>query len=261
MNLAADLDLAIGAARAAGAAVLGHFGRPIEVHLKSADQPVTLADLEADRILREHLAGVRPDYGWLSEESVDEPARLEAERLWIVDPIDGTNAFIAGRGEFVISIGLVERGRPVLGVALNPVTAELYHAVAGGGAFLNGAPIRVRAPEPPVVVLASRSEISSGEVAELGAGWEVHAVGSTAYRVLKVAEGAAHLYATLGTKAEWDLAAAAVVLAEAGGVLGDATGESLRFNQPVPTISGLVAAGNPEVFAEAVRRLAAKAGR
>lgn len=260
MNLAADLDLAIDAARAAGEVVLRHFGRPIEVHLKSADQPVTLADLEADRVLRDRLTGARPGYGWLSEESADSPVRLSAERLWIVDPIDGTNAFVAGRPEFVISIGLVEHGRPVLGVALNPVTGELYHAVTGGGAFLNGSTIRVRSAEPPVVLLASRSEIASGAVAGLGAGWEVRGVGSTAYRVLKVAEGAAHLYATDGIKAEWDLAAAAVVLAEAGGLVGDAAGEPLRFNQLQPRIEGLVAAASPEIFAEAARRLAAKAG-
>src|SRR5262249_17965162 len=107
------------------------FRAETEVRFKSPDQPVTDADLAADRILHEMLLGARPEYGWLSEETRDSPERLGRERLWVVDPIDGTNSFVLGIPEFAVSIGLVDRGRPVIGVVYNPATDELYHAVAG----------------------------------------------------------------------------------------------------------------------------------
>src|SRR5687768_16122139 len=157
-----DLELAIRAARAAGEAVMPSFGGGVEVRYKGPEQPVTDADLAADRVLREMLTGARPEYGWLSEETKDSPDRLSRERLWVVDPIDGTNSFVEGYPEFAVSIGLVERGRAVVGVVFNPATDELYHAMAGGGAFRDGAPIRVSATADAAAVrtvLASRWEI------------------------------------------------------------------------------------------------------
>ena len=120
LDYAADLELALRAARAAGEVVMPWFRAGAEVRFKSPDQPVTEADLAADRLLQEILLGERPDYGWLSEETRDTPARLGKERLWVVDPIDGTNSFVQGRAEFAISIALVDRRRAVVGVVYNP---------------------------------------------------------------------------------------------------------------------------------------------
>jgi myo-inositol-1(or 4)-monophosphatase len=143
----ADLRLAIAAARRAGAATLQYFGAPLAVEMKSPDQPLTAADLHADELLREDLAGARPAYGWLSEESADGPDRLGRQSVWIVDPIDGTRSFIAGRPEYTISIGLAEAGAVVVGVVYNPARDELFHAVRGRGAWLEtagAAPVRLQ---------------------------------------------------------------------------------------------------------------------
>lgn len=239
-----DLELARGAALAAGEIVMRHFRRPEEVRFKAPDQPVTAADLAADDALRALLTAARPDYGWLSEETADSPERLAHERLWIVDPIDGTNSFIQGIGDFVICVGLAEAGMPVVGVVLNPVTAELYHASAGGGAFRNGERIRVTersgAGERPVL-LASRAEIARGELEGFEGEWETVPLGSTAYRMVKVADGTGQLTLSRNGKSEWDVCAAAVILQEAGGHSTQIDGAPLRFNLPVPRFHGIVA--------------------
>ncbi|HEU0055500.1 MAG TPA: 3'(2'),5'-bisphosphate nucleotidase CysQ, partial [Longimicrobium sp.] len=208
------------------------------------EQPVTEADLAADRILREILLGARPEYGWLSEETKDSPDRLSRERLWVVDPIDGTNSFVEGIAEFAISVGLVEDGRAVVGVVFNPATGELYHAAEGGGAFLDGAPIHVSTPHDetaPRTVLASRWEIGRGEFDRFVAPWVVSPLGSTAYKMAKVADGTGDAFISAGPKNEWDVAGAAVIVAEAGGRVTDLAGRALRYNQPDPAWRGVVA--------------------
>lgn len=241
---AADLDLALRAARAAGEVVMRAFRTDAEVRYKSADQPVTDADLAADRILHQMLLGERPDYGWLSEETKDSPERLSRARLWVVDPIDGTNSFVEGYAEFAISVGLVDRGRVVVGAVLNPATDELYHAVLGGGAFLNGAPIHVSATgEASAVrrIAASRWEMGRGEFERFLAPWQVSPLGSTAYKMAKVADGSVDVFVSAGPKAEWDVAGAAVIVAEAGGRVTGPGGAALHYNQPDPAWRGIVA--------------------
>ena len=240
----ADLALALRAARAAGEAVMPAFRSDVEVRFKGPEQPVTEADLAADRILHELLMGERPGYGWLSEETKDSPDRLGRERLWVVDPIDGTNSFVKGRAEFAISIALVDRGEPVIGIVFNPATGELYHAVAGGGAFLGDAPIRVSATAPEAGVLsivASRWEMGRGELDHFTAPWQVSPLGSTAYKMAKVADGTADVFVSSGPKAEWDVAGAAVIVTEAGGRVSGPRGEPFRYNQPDPAWRGVVA--------------------
>src|SRR5690606_14334579 len=134
-DLERDLELALAGAYRAGVMAMASFGGEHEVIEKAPDQPVTPVDLEADRLLRDALTGSRPDYGWLSEEAADRPDRLAAERVWIVDPIDGTKSYIAGRPEFAISIGLAWRGEAVLGVIHNPATHEVFWAIRGAGAY------------------------------------------------------------------------------------------------------------------------------
>jgi len=243
-NYAADLDLALRAVRAAGDAVLPAFRAGLEVRFKGPEQPVTDADLEANRILHEVLLGGRPEYGWLSEETKDTPERLAKERLWVIDPIDGTNSFVEGYAEFAISVGLVDRGRAVVGVVLNPATDELYQAVAGGGAFLNGAQIRVsRTDEASAArtIAASRWEMSRGELDRFTAPWRVSPLGSTAYKLAKVADGSFDVFVSAGPKNEWDVAGAAVIVTEAGGRVTGPAGAELRYNQPDPAWRGIVA--------------------
>ncbi|HEX6039019.1 3'(2'),5'-bisphosphate nucleotidase CysQ [Longimicrobium sp.] len=249
-----DLELAIRAARAAGESVWRAFRVEQEVRYKSADQPVTEADLAADRILRRMLMEARPDYGWLSEETADSPDRLSRTRLWVVDPIDGTNSFVLGRPEFAICVGLVDAGRAVLGVVLNPATDEVFSAAVGGGAFRDGKPIRVSdvgAGEMPRIV-ASRWEMKRGEFDAFAADWRVEPLGSTAYKMCRVAQGGAEAFVSRGPKAEWDICAAEVIVAEAGGVVTRLDGTPAEYNRPEPQWRG-IAASNGRVHDELLR--------
>jgi myo-inositol-1(or 4)-monophosphatase len=242
----ADLALALRAARAAGEELRRRLPEAQSVRFKSARQPVTAADLAADRLLRGTLLGARPAYGWLSEETADSPARLARERVWVVDPIDGTTSFLARRPEFVVSVALVERGIPVVGVVYNPMTDETYHAAAGLGAFRNGRRIRVagspRGCAGPTM-LASRDELARGTAPLAGPGWRVRGLGSTAYKMVRVADGSAQAYASRALRYEWDVCGAALVLAEAGGQARQYDGAELSFNRRDPVVRGMVALG------------------
>ena len=245
---AADLALALDAAREAGALVMKTFRTDPEVRHKSPDQPVTEADLRADALLAERLLSHRPEYGWLSEETVDRPERLSRRRVWIVDPIDGTRSFIAGYAEFGISVGLVEDGVPVLGVIHNPARDEMFWAERGGGAFLRtggGEDVRLRVAEQvdgaAPSFLASRSEVGRGEF-ETFEGHEILELGSTAYKMAAVAAGRGDAFLSRGPKSEWDVAAGVVLVEEAGGVVTDAAGQALTFNRPDPHVNGILAA-------------------
>lgn len=223
---------------------MASFRTETEVRYKDPEQPVTDADLAADRILHEMLLGERPGYGWLSEETKDSPARLSKSRLWVVDPIDGTNSFVLGRAEFAISIALVADGRPVIGIVFNPATGEMYHAVDGGGAFRDGSPIHVSGTDETAearTLFASRWEMRRGELDHFVEPWRVLPMGSTAYKMAKVADGTADVFVSAGPKNEWDVAGAAVILAEAGGRVSSTTGEPFRYNQPNPGWRGVVA--------------------
>jgi myo-inositol-1(or 4)-monophosphatase len=244
----ADRALAIDAARVAGQLALDHWERALDVRHKSADQPVTAADIAVDRLLRARFAEARPDDGWLSEESRDARSRLERNRVWIVDPIDGTRSYIARRPEFTISIALVVAGVPVVGVVCNPATDELYHAVRGGGAVKEhgntSAALRVRAAPARPLLLASRSEVGAGELEPFRDDWDIALVGSTAYKLARVAAGEADGYVSRGAKSEWDVAAGVLLVQEAGGRATELDGAAARFNRPLPVLRGIVAAGH-----------------
>lgn len=243
--LAADLELARGAALEACGVVARHFRGALEVRFKDADQPVTQADLDADAVLRRRLLVERPGYGWVSEESA-ETAAAPGAPVWMVDPIDGTNSFVAGVPEFAVCVGLVRDGVAVLGVVANPATGVVYHAVAGGGAFRDDLPIRLRPPSARPTMVVSRSEHERGRFAHLSA-WEVALCGSTAIKMCRVAEGAADGYLSYGPKNPWDVCAAEVIVREAGGVVRRRDGGPINYDTPGGW-SGLVAAA-PEVCA------------
>jgi myo-inositol-1(or 4)-monophosphatase len=262
-ELAADLELAAEAARLAGIVVLQDFGGEHRVTHKGPDQPLTGADLAADRLLREVLGAARPGYGWLSEETADRPDRLRCDRVWIVDPIDGTRSYISGRPEFAISIGLAVAGAAVVGVVYNPGTGELFRCVRGGGAWLDGraGALRVRPAGAPRVLVASRTEIAAGELDPF-ADVAVVPLGSTAYKLARIAAGEADVFLSRGPKSEWDVCAGALLVEEAGGRATDLAGRMLRYNRPDPEVDGIVAtngAGHDELIARlaglpAVRR-------
>ncbi|RMD89736.1 MAG: 3'(2'),5'-bisphosphate nucleotidase CysQ, partial [Alphaproteobacteria bacterium] len=233
-----DLDLLTDAVRGAANLALQYFERPVDVWHKRPNDPVSEADIAVNRYLRERLHRARPDYGWLSEESEDDLDRLGRERLWVVDPIDGTRAFLRGQAEFAVSVALVEGDRPLLGAVLQPVTGTLYRAVRGQGATSDHHPLRVSA----------RTELEGCQIFADPAffrarrHWPVpwpdmdyRRVPSLALRLALVAAGRADAMVSIGRKHDWDLAAADLIVEEAGGRVVDATGTPLRYNRERPT--------------------------
>jgi myo-inositol-1(or 4)-monophosphatase len=255
-----ELKLAMQAARQAGALTLKYHGGKGEINDKrDSDKvtdgdfnPLTQADLEADAYIKEVLRGAFPDYGWLSEETVDSPERLDKEAVWIVDPIDGTREFVQGLPEYVVSIALVEKGEPVVGVIFNPVTDDLYAAVKGGGTHLNGK--RVFCSEVSDISQASltvsRSEDRRGEIDpyrdSIG---QIKPMGSVAYKLALVSGGQADFNISVQPKNEWDVVAGDLLVREAGGHMLDLDGKVRLYNQKDPLINGGLAAGPTELVA------------
>ena len=224
--------------------------RDLEVEQKEPGHPVTEADRAADDLLRHMLP--REGEGWLSEETVDHPARLDCRRVWVVDPLDGTKQFIAGIPEWCVSVALVEDGRPVAGGIYNPVAGDRMLGAVGLGVRHGGEPAGLtgRAEVAGARVLASRSEIRRGEWQRWSdAGCDVVATGSVAYKLALVAAGRADATWTLRPKSEWDVAAGAALILAAGGEVRLPDGTVPRFNQPDPKLPGFVGAG-PELVAE-----------
>lgn len=240
-----DLDLIVTALRQAGEIARAGFDGAPQVWEKSKGNPVTETDIAVDRHLREALCAARPAYGWLSEETADDPARLQRQRLFIVDPIDGTLAFIKRRPEFVICVAVVEDGVPVTGGVFNPMTGEMFTAGLGDGAFLNGARLSVtgRAELPGCRMLVARDVIEHKAWPEPWPAMEVGKRASIAYRMAMVASGQYDCMMALSTKQEWDTAAATLLVQEAGGLVTSHAGERLVYNQAQPSHRSVVCAG------------------
>ncbi len=248
----ADLELALRATGEAAAAVMAWFRTDLTVREKEPGQPVTAADLAADRILRETLTGERPDYGWLSEETKDRADRLARKRVWIVDPVDGTRSFVEGVPEFALSVGLAEEGVVVVGVVCNPAAGSLYWAIRGRGAFAadldDGVPRAERrlamrkARGGTPTMLASRHEVADGEFEPfLARGWRVKGAGSTACKLARLAAGEGDVFLSRGPKSEWDVCAGDLLVAEAGGSVTDLRGVPFRYNRLDPALYGVLA--------------------
>ncbi len=217
---------------------------------KADQSPVTEADHAADGILREGLTSLVA-CGWLSEETADTTDRLERERVWVVDPLDGTKEFIEGLPEYSVAVALVCQGVPELGVIQNPATGDLFWAVRGGGAHRNGTHVRVREGRE---LLASRSEVRRGEFGPLQGDWEVRRLGSIEFKLASIAAGGAAATVSRGPKHEWDVCAGALIVTEAGGVATDMFGDPLVYNQPFPKVKGILA-GAPEAHARLLSQL------
>ncbi|MDE1173009.1 MAG: 3'(2'),5'-bisphosphate nucleotidase CysQ [Parvibaculaceae bacterium] len=242
-----DLALIKDATREAGALAMRYFGAPLKKWQKPGDgTPVTEADLAVNELLHGRLTGARPGYGWLSEESADNTGRQDSQRLFVIDPIDGTIAFMKGKPHFAISVALVEAGRPVIGALFNPATDEFFEAVSGRGALLNGNPIHTSATTHIADSMMAASESMFRHPAWPRPWPEMRFIqrNSVAYRIALVAAGMADAALALSSKNDWDLAAADLILHEAGGLLTTHTGAPLVYNQPVPRHPSLVAA-NP----------------
>ncbi len=253
-----DHALLLGAVRDAGELAMRSFGRGIESTRKASGEPVCAVDLAANALLADALRAPRPGYGWLSEEDEDDPARLDARRVWIVDPIDGTRAFLADRPEFTVSAALVDDGVPVAAAVYNPATDELFDAIAGGGARLNGDPIRAsgaRALAGARLALGRTEIRDAAWPAELG-DVALTAISSIAYKLALVAAGRFDAAVTLRPMSEWDIAAADLLVREAGGRVTGADGAPLRYNRAPPRL-GSIAAAAPGIHAGLVERLAA----
>ncbi len=244
-----DKNLAINAAKEAGSLIMNYYKADYEIRDKGYHNPVTTADHAADSRLKEILLDARPNYGWLSEETVDSPDRLSKDRVWVVDPLDGTKEFIEGVPNFVVSIALVENGTPIVGVLYNPVTEETFTAAKDEGAFLNGTPIHCDTKEniSDMVILNSRSETRRGLWEPFADTFgELKAIGSVAYKLGLTAAGQADIFASLRPKNEWDICAGNCIINEAGGKLIDLKGNLVSFNQEKTLIEPGLIAGDVE---------------
>lgn len=217
----------------------------IDAEFKAGHDPVTEADRAVDAVLRQTL--LRDGEGWLSEESVDNLDRLQKNRVWVVDPLDGTREFVKGIPEFCVSIGLVEDGKPVAGGIHNPATNETFIGAIDSGVLYNGRPAQSssRTALQGAVTLASRSEVKRGEWKEFESGaLQVRPMGSVAYKLARVAAGLADITFTLTPKHEWDVAAGVALVLSSGGFAVTLENSPLRANDRNPLISGLIACGS-----------------
>ena len=247
-----DLILLEDTVHEAGRIARKFYGGDYKRWSKEGGSPVTEADLAVNKFLMDRLTTARPGYGWLSEENTDDPARLSRAYVFVIDPIDGTVAFLKNRPHFTICAAIVAEGRPRCGVVYNPISEELYSARVGAGARRNGAAIHVSARDTlqDCAMLGDRTQLTQAPWPPM----HVQNRNSVAYRVVLVADGSADASVSLTAKRDWDLAAADIILSEAGGCLTDAAGAVLVYNRPTTKQSSLVAA-NPELHTEIVSLL------
>jgi len=249
---ATDLELLISAARDAGRIATGFTGGEAERWDKpDGAGPVTEADLAVNEMLGNQLRDARPDYGWLSEESEDDQNRLQSDRVFIVDPIDGTRAFIEGSSAWAHSLAIAEAGVVTAAVVYLPMKDKLYAASVGQGATLNGAPIRVTGQSrmDGASVLGAKPNYDPKHWRGPVPAFQRKYRPSLAYRLSLVAEGRYDVMLTLRATWEWDVAAGDLILREAGARTSDRRGQTMRFNNAVPQVDGMVAA-NPALHSE-----------
>jgi len=240
--------LAAKAARDAGQILTRYYKNDYEIQEKGYHNPVTTADHAADEFLRSFLTAETPDFGWLSEETVDSPERLEKEYVWVVDPLDGTKEFIEGVPHFVVAVGLVRNGKPVLGYLYNPVRDQLIHTAADGEVRLNGDRVEMVRADALIEVgcVNSRSETRKG----LWEPWrdtfkELIPIGSVAYKLGLVGSGHEDFFVTLRPKNEWDVCAGHAILQANGGELRDLYGNDIVYNKPKPLTEPGLVGGDP----------------
>ncbi|WP_299722057.1 3'(2'),5'-bisphosphate nucleotidase CysQ [uncultured Tateyamaria sp.] len=244
---AADLPLLIDAARVAGRVATSFTGPAAQRWDKPGGAgPVTEADLAVNDVLMSTLRTARPDYGWLSEETEDSAQRLAQDTVFIIDPIDGTRSFVEGGRTWAISIAVAHRGTVTAAAVYLPRRDKLYAAGHGIGATLNGATLSASASpmSPGSKVLAARPNFEAAHWQGGAPEIDRHYRPSLAYRLSLVGEGRFDGMLTLRPSWEWDIAAGALIVSEAGGTITDRNGAPLQFNNPHPTLNGVVAGGH-----------------
>lgn len=247
-GLARDLATLRAVAREAGYLALDYRRRgKTETWEKSPGHPVTEADLAANALIAHRLGAARPHYGWLSEETVDDHANRRTSRIWVVDPIDGTRAYMRARADWCVGLAVVERGEAVAGVVYAPELDRLYEARRGGAAFCNSEPIETSRQG---AIEGCRMIANEGMVRhkDWRPSWPemqlaVPRPNATLLRLVMVASGEWDATIALASKSDWDLAAASVIVEVAGGAATTHRGERFGFNQPVPVQQSVIAAG------------------
>ncbi len=241
-----DLNLVLNASREAGQEALRHFRKDPEVWWKDGGRsPVSAADYAANDILERLLRSARPDYGWLSEETTDDDKRLSRDTLFVVDPIDGTRAFINGKDTWCVSVAVVHKGRPVVAALVAPALGEEFTAVHDASAEKNGGVLRITKAASGPIQLAAPEEV----IARLPSDFKpsvrrIPHVPSLAYRLAMVADGRIDGTLVLPNSHDWDLAAADLILQQAGGQLVDLDGKPLIYNRAKVKHGALCAAAN-----------------
>ncbi len=237
-------DALVSAVREAGRLALPKFRSQLRSWTKDKSSPVSEVDIAVDELMRGRLSAVAPDYGWLSEETADDGKRVKSRRVWIVDPIDGTRAFIAGIPDWTIVAALVEDGRPLAAAVFAPVTEAMYTAARGAGAMLNGTRIAASGGDRiDGARMAGPKKYFTGLSALAGRMEVMPRIHSLALRLARVAEGAVDVAFTAAHSHDWDLAAADLLVHEAGGALTTLEGRTLIYNRADPVHGALVAAG------------------
>ena len=242
-HLRADAELLFNTVREAGALALQRTKQNVRRWNKPDGSTVTEADLEIDALLKLHLLKARPDYGWLSEETPDDPQRLGKQRLWIADPIDGTNSFVNGTDGWCIGVALIDGLRPVLSALYRPAADEFFWATQGAGAYRNDTPLKPR----DSASLQGAELLGTNRAARildlLGVKGQHAPHIPLLLRLAYVAAGRADIALSFGNKNDWDLAAGDLLMQEAGAKLTDLDGKSFLYNKPDPWQNGMLAAG------------------
>lgn len=241
---ARDLSLIAEAARAAGAVALRYWKADPKVWEKPGLGPVTEADLAVNDLLAQRLRSARPGYGWLSEETPDDPARLDCERVFILDPIDGTRTFIAGEKHFAVSIAVAENGRVIAGAIFLPALDRLYTACEDGPALRDGVPISCagRSTLSGANLLMSKGFLEPDHWHHPPPDLKRSFRSSIAYRLCLIAEGSFDGMISTRDAWEWDIAAGSLIAARAGAAVSDRHGNPLRFNSPAGKTAGIFTA-------------------
>ncbi|HEY0236221.1 MAG TPA: 3'(2'),5'-bisphosphate nucleotidase CysQ [Afipia sp.] len=231
--------------REAGALALKMFRTDLKTWTKGASSPVSEADIAVNDLIEARLRTATPDHGWLSEESPLDSSRRDKKLIWIVDPIDGTRAFLAGQDDWSVSVALVDDGLPILGAVFAPVTAELYFAARDAGTTLNGAVVRASKGDTLDLARVAGPKAIVGRLQRVGENMTIHPrIGSLALRLCRVANGQLDVACAGGRSQDWDLAAATLIVQEAGGDMTEINGDRLVFNRSDIAHGLLLAAGH-----------------
>lgn len=241
-----DEQLLHDAVREAGALAADFFHGSNKSWSKDDGSPVSNADLAVDELLKDRLRSARPDYGWLSEETEDNEDRLNDNRVWVVDPIDGTRSFLEGGDHWCVAVALVEDGRPTIGAVYRPLSQQMYSARIGEGAWLNDDPLvsSQRRALTGSKMIAHRNILQPHRWQRPWPEVEVGMTTALALRLCLVADGSYDAALAVGSKCDWDLAAGDLIVHEAGGHVSDLAGGPLRYNKAVTRQTGLVASGS-----------------